>query len=187
MRNRILRLGKIFTRIILITVLVMASGFLIVVIHWHFSPESYSSVKLNNGFKAGFGVGGFEWNTTELSEDPTGLFLNQLKPLMMYWLFFRAMVFSVILVLVFKKLISILNSIESLSTFYDSNISGFRSIGKYMAVASVFSFFNISHIDDWNIHFVIPWVPLIICLWAYILAEVFSEGKTLLEDKNLIV
>lgn len=175
--NKILGFAYMITRLALVITIIMGVITVLAFVYWHVSPESYGKVELINGFKAGYGISDFKIHLKEPDSYSGRILVSNLNVGSLYWLFFRAVFFITINALVLIKIGGIILSIKTVNIFYDINISNLNSIGKYTAVAALVSVFN----------FTIPWAIILTSLISFILAEVFKEGKLLLEDKNMIV
>lgn len=183
-----LKFTLIIVHILMFITLMFAAVIVVGVMFWHISPEYYNQIELTRGFKAGYGIGGLKIHIEEPGTRLDKIFLSDLSTGAFYWLCFRGFFFITMNVLILLKIIGILHSIKSIKTFYDSNISNLKSIGVIAAIAAVMSTFNIGYVEgDWHVHFTVPWEILLVSFIAFVLAEVFAEGKQLLEDKNLIV
>jgi len=85
----------------------------------------------------------------------------------------------------FKKII---NSVKNISTFQQKNISSLRTIGKYTILYVIISSYTYFGYEQANQYFFHPNTsPLVIALFAYILAEVFKEGNRMAEENKLTV
>lgn len=187
-RNKTVSIALVICYIILGLSILLVAIWLIVVVHWHYSPDAYQRVDVTQTLKAGYGLGDIKLYLKKPPLNEAAIYLNQLDASMLYWLTIRTFIFLGINVMIIRSIIKILQSIQDLKTFYDGNITYLKAIAKYGFLATLLSFFNISYFQsEFDFHFTIPFAPLILASLALVLAEVFKEGKLLLEDKNLII
>jgi len=187
-KNRIIKLAMTICKIILVFHFLFGAIVLLVAIHWHFSPSSYESVEITRTLQAHYGLKGIKLHFGQAPLNESAVYLSELNHLMVYWLVLRAFFFIGLNILIIRSVIKILRSIQNLNTFYNGNIIYLKNIAKYGFFAAVFSCFNISYVkSEFDLHLSIPFVPLILVSLALVLAEVFREGKILVEDKNLII
>ncbi|PHR46191.1 MAG: hypothetical protein COA32_11580 [Fluviicola sp.] len=187
-KNMFLKTSLILTKVVLIITIAIALVLITGIIYWHISPNSYDLVELTHQFKAEYGIGDIQVHLNAPSTRVDKVFISELNAGTMYWLFFRAMFFIGINLLILLKIVGILRSIRTIRTFYDTNIRNLKSIGFYAAIAAVMSSFNFGlWRSEWQVNFTIPWAVIMVSVIAFVLAEVFTEGKQLLEDKNMII
>lgn len=186
-RNKIITLAQGLCRFLQIFLILFALLFTGVLIHWHFSPESYALVELPGVQEAGF----FNFRIISASDAALpndGVLFSQLSAGMLYWMFFRTLLLLSLTFLIFRSLRQILNSIESLKTFRQDNIAAFRKIGKYALGIFVLASFNLwVEPGDSNLNLTLAFGPLLIAVFALVMAEVFKEGNRLMEDSNLTI
>ncbi len=188
MNSKLLNLGLGISKLATFLLLFFAFVQLAATIHWHFSRETYEQIELTNGFKADYGIGNVKIHVQELDDRKDRVIVSELTQTTMYWLLIRGLFFTVTTWFIIRHFMQIIRSIADLKTFYDSNVNSLRSIGKLALITSFVSAVNFGNIGNgWDVHFTIPWTPIFTALIAYIMAEVFSEGKMLQEDKNMIV
>jgi hypothetical protein len=188
-RNRIIVIAKGLCRFMQIFLILFALLFTGVLIHWHFSPESYALVVLP-GAREGLGLGlDFRIISVSDAESPNnGVLLSQLSVGMLYWLYLRTLLLLSLTFLIFRSVLQILGSIESLKTFRQDNIVAFQKIGKYTLGIFVLTSFNIWIVPgDSNLNLTLAFGPLLIAVFALVMAEVFKEGNRLMEDSNLTI
>lgn len=121
----------------------------------------------------------------ELNRDMT---FTQMTKISLYTTYFRFIVLLTLLYLATRSFIKIIKSVQNLKTFRNDNVRSFRRIGKYVFIyflVSSFYYYGFNNISKSG--FYISFTPLIICLMAFILAEIFKEGNLLLEDKELTI
>ena len=181
-RNKILRYGNLLAKMIFwlsaVTMVVLTAGLIV----WIITPESFSSVRMVNPAGAGFSIGTFKTGSEE------GIALSELSPGMIFWLYFRGIFFAGIILLITRKVLMVLSSIEQLQTFYSGNIEHFRDLARFAFVAFLLSCVNVGYIDGtMNFNFMIAFGPLTFSVACLVLSEVFREGKHLFEENEMIV
>ncbi|MCB9231010.1 MAG: DUF2975 domain-containing protein [Bacteroidia bacterium] len=187
MNNRILNFALILLKVVMGLVVLVLLGGTGVAIHLLFSPESYSQVVAENAFQTGFGLGNFKF-CPECAHDGSRIFLGELSQGMILWLFVRLLVFGGLVLAILVRIGKIFNSVKSARTFYDENIRHFRILGRLSLAIFLFSSFNfVSWRGETGFHFTLAFGPLFFGVGCMVLAEVFREGKLLLEDNASII
>lgn len=181
-RNNILRYGNLLARIVYwgtVLILIVLSVSLVILL---ISPEVFSSVRLVDATDAGFGLGTFKSGSAE------GIAMSELTTGMIFWLYFRGIFFAGITLLIARKVLAVLSSIEQLKTFYSGNIEHFRDLARIGFIAFLFSCVNAGYINGvLNLGFTLAFGPLIFSVSCLVLSEVFREGRNLLKENEMIV
>jgi len=98
---------------------------------------------------------------------------------------------SILLFLVFlciNEFRKVIKSVKTITTFQQQNVLSFRSIGKYMIFYFLLNSITYYGFEQGNqTGFSLEFTPLIITLFAYILAAIFNEGNRLAEENSLTV
>lgn len=188
-RNGIITIAKGLCRFMQIFLILFAVLFTGVLIHWHFSPETYALVELPGALKGGFTGQDFRIISTSDGEDLANqVLLSELTPGMLYWTYFRSLALLSLMFLIVKAVLRILGSIQSLETFRQDNVIAFQKIGKYAIGIFILTSFNVWIVPgDSNINLNLPLGPLLLAVFALVMAEVFKEGNRLMEDSNLTI
>ena len=183
-KNKVLLFTSLLTKTVFFFSVLIYLLFILVISHWHFNQSFYEHWYLKNGFQAG--LDSFHINITE--KDSEGISLSKLSHSMIYWLLLRTSIILFLVLTILRKLLNIIKSISSLQTFYDHNIKTFKSLSIIGFILSGIGFFNFGIVDGiTNVHFTIPFGSLLFSAACLVLAEVFKEGKKLLDDSNAIV
>ncbi|MEZ4772648.1 MAG: DUF2975 domain-containing protein [Bacteroidia bacterium] len=184
--NRTIQMAIWVTNGVMLLFILFFAGFAGILLHWHINPEAYCNVEISSGFKAGFGIQDIRINKENLSAD--SLSLSQLSHVMVYWLLLRSSLFFILSLAIILRIKKILHSIRTIHTFYDENIRHFKVMGKWALAAFGLSCFNFYYQNgDFDLNFTIAFAPLLFSVACFVMKEIFTEGKNLLEDKNLIV
>lgn len=188
-KNKMITLGQGLCRFVQLFLILFAALFTFVLIHWHFSPDSYALVELPDIDQEGFTMQRFRIISVSDGEpDPGSILLSELFPVMLYWLYVRTLILLTLTYLIFRALRSVLSSIRSLETFRNDNISAFQQIGKYALWIFFLTSFNLWIVPgDSNVNLNLALGPLLIAVFAFIMAEVFKEGNQLMEDSKLTI
>lgn len=187
-RNKILYFARFLTRFILILCFLFFTILVITIIYWHADPKAFSNVDVTHSFKAGFGVNNIRILFPAVQASSGTILLSDLNHAMIYWLFIRASLFLLLATFIIKRILLILKSIHNLTTFYSRNIRHFQEIASYAFLAFLLSCFNFSYLEgQFNLSIDLPFAPLSFAVSALVLAEIFKEGKQLLEDQNMII
>lgn len=114
--------------------------------------------------------------------------LGQLNTSSLYFNYLRYSSLLILFFLSIREFKKILKSVQSLETFRNDNVKSFRCIGQYVFVYFILSSFYWYQFNEIGFSgFAFSFTPLIIMLFAFILAEIFKEGNLLLEDKELTI
>jgi len=185
-RNPVLQLALLVIRVYIILYISFYILFLGLFIYWHINPGAFDKVDISSGYKAGISIRDIRLVSSERSPDM--IVLSEVSHPMFYWLFLRMTFFFLLGFLILQRLKRVIRSIHSLNTFYEGNIRHFKSIGFLFLIMAALGFFN--YYSDGTVsrlQLTIPFTPLLLGMAGFVMAEVFAEGKSLTEDKNLIV
>jgi hypothetical protein len=120
--------------------------------------------------------------------------LTSLSTSMLLQIWLKATIYLALLAGIIRQLLKVLNNFHSLKTFYEENIISFRKVGFMCLVIGFITSFN--YVSYYNtaqnqnfdfMSFSFPFKAIAFALASFILAEVFKEGKLLLEDKESIL
>jgi len=187
-RNHVIEAALFLCKIIFIVCVVMLSTFTIVLVYWYVDPSVFSRVDVTHNFGGGFGLDGFRVYTEGQVPPADGLMLSQLSLLMVCWLYVKAAFFTTIVLLILRRITRILKSIHSIQSFYQENIAHFKAMAQYGFIAFAISCFDFMYWQDqFTISLNFAWGPLAFAVACLVLAEVFKEGRDLLEDQKSIV
>lgn len=185
-KNRVLSIASLVLKIFLVIYILFFATFICLAIYWHFNPEAFKRIEISSGFNAVFGIPEIRMLHTEKNADD--IILSEISSPMLYWLVIRNSIFFLLGLMIIFKISKIINSVLSLNTFYNDNIHHFRKMGRLFLIMALFIFFNFYYQDKVLIlRFSIPFTSLMLAMSCFVLAEIFSEGKLLSEDKKLIV
>ena len=188
-RNKILWLALLLTRASLVICYLLISGLLVLLAWWMIDPAALSTVELSGTLDTGYSVGDFRFGVppSEMAED--AIPMNELHPVMAGWLLVRGGIFFAITVTILRKGVDILQSIRSLKTFYADNIAHFQAIARLAFAGFLLGCFNFSLVEgsDPRITLGLALGPLMLSVGSLVLAEIFKEGRQLLEEQDLIV
>lgn len=187
-RNRILSLSKTACRFIKWLCIVLIALLTLGLFYWLIAPEQLSEINVSPGLDTGYGLSGFDLMDSDDSTDTVIVSLSELSGFMAGWIFLRNIFFLGITILIVRKIMSVLTSIDEVKTFYGSNIQHFRDLSLLGFIAFIASAVNFSYIAG-SMQITVGLVPgpLLFSLACLVLAEVFREGKILLEENNMII
>lgn len=188
-KNKIILIAQGLCRFVQGFLIFMGVLFTVVLVHWHFSPESYALVELPGGSKSGFYGQGFRIiSVSYKAANPNAVILSQVSAGMLYWLYLRTLVIMTLTFFMFRSVRRILGSIKSLKTFCQDNIIAFQRIGKYALGIFVLTSFNLWIVPgDSDVNLNLALGPLLVGIFSLVMAEVFKEGNQLIEDRNLMI
>lgn len=188
-KNKILRTAQGLCQFLQGLLIFFALLFTVVLIHWHFSPEIYQRIEVSGELEAGAGGYGFRILTGNGNfSGPGNVLLSELAVGMLYWMYLRIILFTGLTFLMVRSVRDILSSIQSLETFRNDNVVAFRKIGRYAWWIFVLSSFNFRILEgNSDLLLTLALGPLLIAVFAYVMAEVFREGNRLMEDNHLTI
>ncbi|MBO3697752.1 DUF2975 domain-containing protein [Roseivirga sp. E12] len=149
-------------------------------------PQALDNVIITDSVKSGVGFGNVKICSACSVEGD--VLLSDINTFSKLWLLARGSAFFLILFLVVNRILRILRSVASREAFYGGNIQNFKKMATYGFIATVistFNFFYLHGIAQW--HFTLPLAPLSFAIGCLVLAEVFKEGESLVEDKESII
>ncbi|MBX2875528.1 MAG: hypothetical protein KTR30_25650 [Saprospiraceae bacterium] len=147
---------------------------------------AFPQLVINELFDAGYGLGRIKWCATCIGDHY--LHFEDLQLSMKLWLLLRATLFFALAFLIVLELKKVLLSIRDTATFYRANYRSFSAIGNYGFLISLLSAFNF-YVQGDQSHFnlSIPFLELGFSLGSWVLADIFWEGKLLLDDNQSII
>ena len=184
-RNVLLSAANWLIRCLLCLLLALALITTAVFMHWHLAPATYHRIDTGVSFKAEYGT---KVRLLLNDQKPVGNRMSDLSWRSMAWLYLRTMAFIVIFLGIFWYCCQILLSIKDMNSFHKANITYFRRLGYLFLIASLLASGNVNWEYGLSSLHLSPQIGgLAFCLAAFVMAEVFSEGKKLLEDKRSII
>lgn len=185
-RNKILSLSMTVCSLINWLCIFLIAVLTVGIVYWTVAPDQLSGINVSAGPDTGFGLNSIDIMGADSSTGTVNL--GELNGFMVFWIFLRSTFFLGITILIVRKIMSVLKSIDKVQTFYGSNIQHFQDLSKLGFIAFIASGINFSYIEG-SIQISLGLVagPLLFSLACLVLAEVFREGKKLLEENNMIV
>lgn len=127
-------------------------------------------------------------DSVTLTSENRGQTLDQMSTTTLYLTYMKYCCVLALLFLAIKEFQKIIKSVQNLTTFQNENFKSFRRIGQYgfvyFLVTSFYSY-DFNHVRSSG--FIISLTPLIVMLFAFIMAEIFKEGSLLREEKELTI
>lgn len=183
-RNNIVTGALVLTKIVQVMIVFIMAICIAAVIHWHFEPQAYDFVNLQNGYKVGFGVK----EITMKDSGTDSIMMNNASNGMIYWLVLRAFLFFIVTFIIIMHIQKILYSVKNIKTFYTSNILHLKKLGYLGIVLFILSCFNFySYGDNTRVSLTFEFAPLFFAVGCFVLAEILHEGQLLQEDKDQII
>ena len=179
MNNKILRLAKLTTRLLLFGDLLLGLVLIILMIVWQIDTRFFENIRVVHDGSI------FKFTNSEQAE---GLPLSNYGSFYFYFLVIRALTIVGVLFLILKTAHKIISSIEHLETFRSANVASFRRMGNlfliwFLLAIPTIKLFNGSVSISVGLYFNYA-VWALIC---FVLAEIFSEGNKLMEDNKLTI
>jgi len=203
-KNKILTIAIFLCKFLKVIYILLFIGLTAIFIHVQVVPENYSDVyfKLNDEKQADdshfiiSGVSNAIFTTTskfskykgEMPKDRDVFKLDKLTKGSLYFLYLRYVILLFLIFLCFSEFIKILESVKTIEVFQKNNEASFKKIGKYLFLVSLFQFYMFFNFEEGFMQgFYISFLPLVLMLLSFVLAEVFKEGNRLMEENELTV
>ncbi|GAA4946708.1 hypothetical protein GCM10023314_19990 [Algibacter agarivorans] len=129
-----------------------------------------------------------KWKINPESADKDVYVLGDIKTGSLYFNYVKYVAVLLVMFLSFKEFQKIMTSVKEVKTFEQDTIRSFRSIGKY-----IFIYFLLTSYHSMTFKLggysgtSISLSPLIFVLLAFIMAEIFKEGRLLKEENDLTI
>ena len=181
-KNRLLNLVIFLCRFYKMLCVVLFLAMTTLLIHIQVDPDSYNSLDFHVNIAEDPGLGITSKHKWQLDgqvapEDYKVFRLEKLTTGSLYIVFIK---YTAILVLVFlcvKEFQRVAESVKNIQTFKEGNVQSFLLYS--------FSFFNF---EQGRLSIVsISFLPLVLMLLAFVMAEIFKEGNQLSEDNDLTI
>lgn len=119
--------------------------------------------------------------------------LSSMATAMKWWVLLRGSLFFVLKLSIVWRAIRLLQSVINKRTFYDENIRAFLQMARYGLLIALFSAFNFRYDDDfdngplftWNLD--VPFGAIIFTLACKVLADIFSQGRSIAEENKSFI
>ncbi len=187
--NFTLRFSALLCMLAYVVLTVSFLGVTGIFIHMQIHPEYYASWDLTKIFSSATYLQSYleKWNTQPATDQE----LFSVQNMKWYSLAINYLQIISQLLLIFfgiREFHRIIRSVESFETFHKKSIDSFAKIGRYMFCYFILSGLVIisareAHFRGYAIHF----TPLILSVLAYMMAEVFRQGKQLLDENQLTI
>jgi len=114
--------------------------------------------------------------------------IENIKTYSLYITYFQLSGLLVVLFLGTKEFQKVLESVKKVTAFEADNVTAFRRIGKLIFIYALLTSFSILEFNEGGFRgFGIPIKPIILILFAFIMAEVFKEGHALKQENDLTI
>lgn len=184
-KNRLLDVTMLICNFLCLLLVIAFSFITFLVIYWHVNPDYFGSFK-SNSLQSTFGFTLTESWTTASHKDP--LAYKNIMPASLYFSYIHLSSIIILTFLALMKFNTIMKSVRLVQTFQKQNVKSFRMIGKYLLLIFLLSSFSIVVFEQGLFYgFVLNFTPLALMCVAFIMAEIFEEGNSLLEDNQLTV
>jgi len=186
LKTRPLKLSIYFIQVIKLLISIFMVAFTVTLIYSLMNTDAFSGLTIEDGFSPGLDIGNFR--ICSACDSDQYLAVSALSPAMKFWLLVRGIILFSLVLKSLQIVLRIVRSIQSRSSFYEKNITGFLILSKLGLVIAFFSSFNFFIQGDVSdVQFAIPLGPIGYVLACKLLAEIFREGKMLSEDSNSII
>ena len=129
-----------------------------------------------------------KWGESANKSDENVFALNNITTTTIYAIYIK---FSLVIIMIFmitNEFQKIIQSVKTLNTFKKNNVISFKKIGKYTLIYFLLTCYTvIDYHEGSKGQLQISFIPLILILISFIMAEIFKEGNILMEENELTV
>ncbi len=87
-----------------------------------------------------------------------------------------------------KEFQNIIQSVKTFNTFKQNNVLSFKRIGKYLLIYFAITSYSVIYYNEGGISSLnFSFTTLLLMLTSFIMAEIFKEGNTLMEENDLTI
>lgn len=192
-KNRLLNVVILLCRFCRILCVLLFLAMTTLLIHVQADRDSYNATDFQIKIDESPGVGITTKNKWRLDgevtpEDDKVFTLDKLTTGSLIILFIK---YSMILVLVFlsvKEFQMVVESVKKIQTFKIGNVRSFIRLGKYFFILFLLFSVSVYGFEQGRISIIsIAFLPLVLMLLAFVMAEIFKEGNLLSEENELTV
>lgn len=187
-KNFLLSIVNFFCNFFKLLIGILIIAITIAFIHLQFDSEFYnewSIAKPENDSVIRFEREAF---LGQNAQDFEKLQVTEWKTVSLYFTYFKFITTLILLFLAIHQFGKVLQSVQRLKTFKAINVHAFRKIGYYCLGIAALSFFNYWDFENYTKSSIsVSLDVILIALIAFILAEIFKEGNTLMEENQLTV
>jgi len=194
-KSKLLNIGIISCkalRIFYMLIFVVLTGFFI---HFQINSSFYKNFDYN--FDTKNLISGLTIKTSssykihvgeEVPKDSEVFKLNKLRFSSLYFNYIKMSLIFILSFCSVKEFQKVIESVKSIKTFQERNIISFRRIGKYVLIIFILMSYSSFKFQLGGMSgFYISFELLILSLLAFIMAEIFKEGNSLMEEQKLTV
>lgn len=134
------------------------------------------------------------YECVDCQEDGSRFYAHKLQVPMFLSLFLQLVITLFCLYRISQEVVRILHNFQNRQTFYQGNITSFRTMGKFalfLAVALAIKVVAYNNLETGyelsNIRVRLPLAEIAFALVCYVLADVFAQGKELKEENESIL
>ena len=130
-----------------------------------------------------------DWYTTDGGKrDLQPYTFGKLKTVSLYLNYFKLLIVIALVFLIIRAFERIMLSVKALSTFSNNNVQLFRKIGVYVVFISILISYTVLRFENGiQSKAYMSIFPVIFALLAFIMAEIFKEGKSLRDENDLTI
>ncbi|WP_047417054.1 DUF2975 domain-containing protein [Cellulophaga sp. Hel_I_12] len=183
--NIVIIICKLLQFIYIVTVVALTAFFL----HFQIDKTFYSDVNIN------FNTTEFQYTTLSTwtidsleNSDENQYSLDKISTFSLYLIYLQYIGVLIILFLIAKEFRKVIQSVKNLNTFRDDNIKSFRKIGRYIFLYFLLTSFYFIHFETASFGgFKVSFTPLALMGFAFLMAEIFKEGNSLMLENDLTI
>lgn len=190
-KNRLLNVVILLCRFCKILCVVLFVALSALFIHIQIDSDYYKA--LNIQIKGGAEVGVSMTDTWKLKgqdvpRDENIFRLDKLTLSSLYIQFIRYTAILVFIFLCFKEFQLVVESVTKTQTFIKRNVTSFVRLGKYLFMLFLLYSYSIFVFEQGKLSIInIAFIPFVMMLLSFVLAEIFKEGNQLSEENELTV
>ena len=187
-KSILLNIAIIICELIRLLLVIVFIGLTTFFIHLQIDRSFYNTQDVSFNLKGYNYSVSKKWKVNPKSEDKDVYVLGDIKTGSLYLNYLKYVAILIVLFLSFKEFQKVMSSVKEVKTFEQDSIRSFRKIGKY-----IFIYFLLTSYHSMSFELggysgkTISLTPLIFILLAFIMAEIFKEGKLLKEENDLTI
>lgn len=192
-KNRLLNVVVFLCRFYKILCVLLFLAMSTLLIHIQLDRDSYKAIDFQINIDENPGLGITTKKKWRLDgqvapEDDKVFTLEKLTTGSLFILYIK---YSIILVLIFlsvKEFQLVVESVKKIETFKIGNVRSFMRLGNYFFVLFLLFSVSVFGFEQGQISIIsISFLPLVLMLLAFVMAEIFKEGNQLSEDNELTI
>lgn len=190
-KNRLLNVVILLCRFCKILCVLLFIALTTFFLHIQVDSDYYKALNIQINGNTGVGISTkhtWKLDGQEAPEDENVFRLDKLTVGSLYVQFLRYTAILVFIFLCLKEFQLVVVSVMKIQTFKKRNVKSFVRLGKYLFVLFLLYSYSIFVFDHGKLSIInISFIPLVLMILAFVMAEIFKEGNLLSEENELTV